>query len=202
MAESETKGKVNLLSTILVNAFALLGVVALLMIFVPQIKMSMETSGILVEGSFKSLACIFGGELQFSSIKASVGDRVIELSQSQIDSINQSITGNQALKFSFLNFLPFLLLIVGVLVASLGASRKLTNKRKLLGIVGGIIVCVGAVLAFVAVNGFVSANEITVPEGMENPFKLGVGAILTGLIGLVSGIGLIGSSFVPVYKAE
>lgn len=175
------KSKLNL-GTILCGVAALLGLVAVFMLFAPNVT----------TGEGKALVEYSGLETVFGA-KHKVTTEVMG---------NTVTTETQVFNFSFLSFLPYLLALVGVVFAVLAALGKL---GKIAPIVSAACFVVAAVLFFIAVPACVPhASEDLSAEDIKElketaKMALGAGAIVAGVFSIVSALG-VGATLVVKNK--
>ena len=169
------------LGKLLAFASAIVGLVAVIMIFLPQIVAASENS----DTAYNGIAIAFGKQI------------------SKIGTENNYILTK--VDFSFLNLLCYLLVVVGLLLTVLQICG--ICKSKLVTFISAIAFIAGGVLFFFALN-FSSISTITVTSiGKTNPvvkkfadfnsenataWKLGTGAIVGGTMALLAGVENIG----------
>ena len=134
-----------------------LGVVALIMLFLPQVKLS-----------------AMGMSENYNGIKTTFGNK------------------DDGFKFAFGNLLTYIFVIAGIVLAIMAMLGK---GGKILPIVGGALFVVAGIfffctVKFVAVEGGSAAKKV-----FEEFAKLGVGAILGGIVAILGGASLVVSAF-------
>lgn len=92
-------------------------------------------------------------------------------------------------KFSFMNLLTYILAVVGIVFAVLAFLGKL---GKISGIVAAACLLVAGVFFFLAVAFTVPASEKATMEG----WKLGAGAIVGGILAILSALAMAAKTFV------
>lgn len=97
--------------------------------------------------------------------------------------------GETILKFSFLNLLPYLLIIVGIVFLIL---YSINSTNYFLALCSAIAFIVAGILFFCTIS-----FTIPVVEVMKESFSLGIGAILGGIFSLIVGVAyLINASII------
>lgn len=97
----------------------------------------------------------------------------------------------QWLVFSFMNLLPYILVLVGIFATALCAFGK--RSSGLLGIIAFAAFVVAAVFFFLAAN-FVTLHEDAIFISKEN-FSLAVGSILSGSFSIVAALCFVAKKF-------
>ena len=159
------------LGLILCGAAALLGLVAVLMLFAPNLTSSYKNvvTGKEVITEYSGLETVFGAEH-----KSTVAGQE---------------TSTQIFVFSFLSFIPYILALVGVAFAVIAALGKL---GKIAPIVAAACFVVAAVFFFIAVptcalnvSDKATAEDISkLKEGLS----LGAGVIVAGIFSILSAL--------------
>lgn len=166
---AKKKGLKLNLSLILCGAAALLGLVAVFMLFAPNLtrEYTFLTNSTTVE--YSGLEVVFGKE------------RVYDYDWIQLES--------KPFNFSFLSFLPYILALVGVVFAVLAALGKL---GKIAPIASAACFVVAAVLFFIAVPTCVlNVPDKTTAEQiskLKENYALGAGVIVAGVFSIVAAL--------------
>ncbi len=147
------------LGNILVCGAAVLGLVSLFMMFAPAISYTAEV------GAFKGTQTFTGAQITFGYTEKS---EVI---------LGQTLEA-QIFKFSFGNFLPYLLAVVGVVFAVL----SIFFKCKYIAPAAAVCFLVAGVLFFCAVPFTVPAAKDATMKG----YTLAAGAIVSGIFSIIS----------------
>lgn len=154
---------------------------------------------------FAVLAIVFSLALDFAGTKVVTSSSVAEGSTiyKGIDVLfgTKSDSGDQILKGSAIGLAGFTMMIVGavIILAGMVLSTKNGKAGKFFGAIGGLVLIVAGVLMFVAPSDFVktnteSLNSILSTIGgifgskFEIASSIKVGAILSGIFGIVSGV--------------
>lgn len=142
-------------------AAAIFGVLALIMLFLPAIVVGDE--------SYNGLKVVFG-----YTEKAEVFGSTIE---------------TKILKFSFMNLLPYLLVIGGIVLNVL--NRK--NGSKLFALIATACFIVATVFFFCTIGSTVLAGDMNdkIVEAIKDEWKLGVGSILAAICSILAGLASI-----------
>lgn len=143
---------------------ALLGVVAIVMMFIDTIKVPDTDLGALgsVEGE------------GYSGLKVAFGYKEEDVA---------------IFKFSILGLLPYLLSLVGVVLTFVNAFAKKNNKMfEFISIVAFVI---AGVLFFIMPNFVVCADTLLGKVAAEIDYKLAVGAIVSAIAAILSGTVLL-----------
>lgn len=162
---------------------------------------------ILVMGAaliFAILAIVFSLTLDFAGTKVVTSSSVSEGAIYKGTDVlfgTKSDSGDQILKGSALGLSAFIMLIVGavVLLAGIILSTKNAKAGKFFGAIGGLVLIVAGVLMFITPSDFVKANTeslnsilSTIGSIFGSKFEIAsslkVGAILSGVFGIVSGV--------------
>lgn len=146
------------LGNILVCSAAVLGVISFLMMFAPAISYTVDA------GAFKVTQSFTGAQIAFGYTEKS-------------EVLGQTIEA-QIFKFSFMNFLPYLLTLAGIVFAVL----SLFFKCKYIAPVAAVCFLVAGVFFFCAVPFTVPAVEGGTMEG----YTLAAGAIVSGIFSILS----------------
>lgn len=159
------KKKTNYMSYLPLLA-ALLGVVALVMLFVPAVVASEDVS--------------------YNGLKVAFG---YTQSEGGVITINL-----QHLKFSFMNLLPYILVLVGIVACVMGYKGN-----KLATFVGFVCFVAAAVLFFLAVSFAVPGSALTLDGTLDaakvkENWTLGAGAIVAGVCSGVAALFIAASS--------
>lgn len=156
MAKKKTK---NLLGMLLPVAAALLAVVAFCMMFVPAVQ---RVSSI----SDKLIISYTGAQVTFGYTEPN--------------------TDAAILGFSFMNFVPYLLLLVGIAFSVLSVLGKL---GKIAPIVSAACFLVAGILFFLAPQMMVYATDSKdLADGLKEGLSLGAGAIVAGIMSILSAL--------------
>lgn len=162
------KKKTNYMSYLPLAA-VLLGIVAIVMLFVPAVVASEDVSytGLQVVFGYSEKTDIFGSQL------------VTEM-----------------LSFSFMNLLPYILVLVGVVCCVLAFMNP---KNKLFAFVAFVCFVVAAVFFFLAVSFTIPAEGWEELAGALNTdikadWTLGAGAIVAGITSALSALVVAGSA--------
>ncbi len=142
---------------ILLCLAAVLGLVSVLLMFAPSITSTVEILSVKSTSSFSGARVTFGYTETPENTKLSI----------------------QIFKFSFGNFLPYLLALVGIVFAVLAIFGKL---GKISGFVAAGCFLIAGILFFCAL-------AFTVPAAKDADMKgytLGAGAIVSGILSLIS----------------
>lgn len=157
MAKKKSKSNLGKILGVLA---AVLGIVAICMIFVETVKVpDTKILGAVVEGAgYTGLKVAFGFE------ESDVG----------------------VFAFSFMALLPYLLMIVGVVLSLLNATGKKGNK--MLDFVSAILFVAAGVLCFLMPGFVVGADTVLgkIAEAVE--YELAVGAIVSAIASIVAGV--------------
>lgn len=143
---------------------ALLGVVAIVMMFIDTIKVPDTDLGALgsVEGE------------GYSGLKVAFGYKEEDVA---------------IFKFSILGLLPYLLSLVGVVLTFVNAFAKKNNKMfEFISIVAFVV---AGVLFFIMPNFVVCADTLLGKAAAEIDYKLAVGAIVSAIAAILSGAVLL-----------
>lgn len=153
------------LGMILGGAAALLGLVAIFMLFVPNL--TTEVLDTTVE--YSGLETVFGAEHKSTVMGHEVSTAIFD--------------------FSFLSFLPYLLVLVGVVLSVLAVLGKL---GKIAPIAAAACFVVAAILFFIAVPTCVLHNSADATAEQISKAKeslsLGAGVIVAGVLSIVAGL--------------
>lgn len=143
---------------------ALLGVVAIVMMFIDTIKVPDTDLGALgsVEGE------------GYSGLKVAFGYKEEDVA---------------IFKFSILGLLPYLLSLVGVVLTFVNAFAKKNNK--MFEFISMVAFVVAGVLFFIMPNFVVCADTIPGKVAAEIDYKLAVGAIVSAIAAILSGVVLL-----------
>lgn len=149
------------LGNILLCAAALLGIVSVFLMFAPGLTYSVDT------GLGKMVST-------FSGVQITFGYKEV------IDVPYVGTVESEAFKFSFMNLLPYLLVIVGLVLAVL----SIFFKCKYIAPVAAVCFLLAGVFFFCAVP-FTVLGE----EGVtKDAFALGAGTIVSGIFAIISAI--------------
>ncbi len=161
------KKKISI-ALILSAVAALLGIVAIVMLAAPGITYTLEVLGKKSTTNYSMAQLTFGTE-------------------------------KGGFAFSFMNFLPFLLVVVGIVLAALTALKG----NKLTAIIAAVCFLAAGVLFFCCKQLIVfdtgdlsgEAKDLAVKVAKEaiKEFKLGIGAILAGILSILSAIACAGA---------
>ena len=168
------------LGKLLAFASAIVGLVAVIMIFLPQIVSTNEN----VDGSFNGIAIAFGKQI------------------TRLGTENNYVLTK--VDFSFMNLLCYLLVVVGLLLTVLQVCG--ICKSKLVTFIAAVAFIAGGILFFFALN-FSAWSVTTVTSiGKTNPavtkfsemssVKLGAGAIVGGITAIVAGVANVGRAII------
>lgn len=173
------------LGKLLAFASALLALVAVIMIFLPQIVSANENS----DTAYNGIAIAFGKQL------------------SKIGTENNYVLTK--IDFSFMNLLCYILVLAGLVIALLQALGKCESK--IITFVSAVALIAGGILFFFALN-FSAMSVTTVTSiGKTNPvvtkfaeansenltvYKLGYGALVGGITAIVAGVANLGKAIV------
>mgnify|MGYP006928563889 CR=1 FL=1 len=158
---------------------AILAVVAVVMIFLPQIA---SVNG---DTTYNGITIAFG-----KSEKAGIGD---------------FIKGETKINFSFFNFAAYLLVIVGLVITALQMAGM--AKGKLLTIIAAAALIAGGVIFFLALStttitssgsiaGFGTSSTVKFADfngESTKVWQLGFGAIVGGITAILSGVCALGN---------
>ena len=160
------------LGMILCGAAALLGLVAICMLFAPNLTKTVTILGKSNTVEYSGLETVFGKE------------HVYDSSWGEMES--------QPFNFSFLSLLPYLLALVGVVFAVLAALGKL---GKIAPIVAAACFVVAAVFFFIAiptcvlnVSDKLSKDDIS---KLKEAYELGAGVIVAGVFSIVAALAVV-----------
>lgn len=159
MAKKKSSKKGFGLGKILYLVAAVLGVVAIVMLFVDTVKVpDTKLLGKTIEGEgYSGLKVAFGFKEEDTAI----------------------------FKFSFMGLLPYLLVLAGVVLTLVNAFAKKNNK--ILDYVSVAALVVAGVLFFVMPNFVVCADTILGKIAAEIDYELAVGAIVAAVCSIASG---------------
>lgn len=158
---------------------ALLALVAVIMMFLPGL-------------SFTRM----GNDETYNVFKIAFGGKIAE---------NSNLGSKTVFKFNFLTCLSVILLILGLLFVVLSVAK--IGNGKLMAFLGAVLLIVGGILMFCLV-GFTSvtytiSNNTTTAKITEannvvvlliENVKLGTGAILAGVFGILGGVAALGKA--------
>lgn len=148
------------LGKILYLVAAVLGVVAIVMMFVDTVKLPDTDLGVL--GTHE-------GE-GYSGLKVAFGYKEDDVS---------------IFKFSFMGLLPYLLTLAGVVLAVVSLMKK---GNKVLDIITVALFVVAGVLFFIMPNFIVFADNLIAKGFAEFDYELAVGAIVAAICSIASGV--------------
>ena len=137
---------------------AVLGVVAVVMIFVAAVVFPMDY---LDDVTFTGLQVTFG--------------------YAETTDVFGSTVTTEVLKFSFMNLLPYLM-VIGAIVLSVLAF--LGKGNKFFAIIAAVLFIVAGVLFFLTVAFTIDANG----EGLGEGYVLGAGPIVAGICSILAGL--------------
>lgn len=159
MAKKKSSKKGLNLGKILYLIAAILGVVAVVMMFVDTVKVpDTKLLGKTIEGEgYSGLKVAFGFEEKDTAV----------------------------FKFSFMGLLPYLLTIAGVVLTLVNAFAKKNNK--ILDFVSAAVLVVAGVLFFCMPNFVVCADTLLGKISAEIDYELAVGAIVAAICAIASG---------------
>lgn len=147
-----------------------LAALAIVMFFLPFVNYHVSTT--LLGATVKGDAVISGFQNAFSAenIKYTIG------------SGSSKFSGETSTKLVAVDLVAFILLCVALIAGGINLGIK-TNYAKFIAC--GVILCLvaAAVLMFLSVAGFYSANEIT--GDAQKAYGLGIGAILGGVLAIL-----------------
>ncbi len=154
--------KLNL-SKILAVAAAVLGLIAILMMFAPMAV----SESVVGKTEYTGLNTIFGAKY-----KSEVLGQTIE---------------TEVFKFSFVNFLPLILALVGLVCSVMAILGK---GGKVVSVVGAVAYLAAGIIFFCAVQGVVFAGEPSkeMVKELKKALDLGAGAIVAGIFSVISAI--------------
>ena len=159
------------LSSLLTAVAALLGVVAIVMLFLPAVALDIES-----DVAKKVIAAALGGE-SYTGLQVTFG-----LSKNDITYFG----------FSFMNLLPYLLRLGGVVLALLNVFGK--KPSKLFAIIAAALFIVAGILFFCTV-GFAAVNEdltklfSALKGDVKDYLALSAGPIVAGILSILAGVG-------------
>lgn len=186
MAKRKSK-KNSTLGQILGIFGSILGIAAVFMGFLNFVTLTGKLLGATSElGTLTGFNAVFGA-------KAPVGDKPSWAIFADGTTSNGEIT--LASKTGIL--ILFILLLAGALVLLLGSLIK-GKIGKFLMLVGGAAMIAGAIMAFCAISLCDFESKGSGTAGYE--YSLGIGAILTGILGGVGGLAGLGSGIVGLLK--
>lgn len=167
------------LGSIIAGVACLLGLVALVMIFVPQLNYLNKTS--LGEGqSLNGLKITFG----YSETTEVLGKEVTA----------------KILNFSFGNFLTYILVIVGMVFAVLAMLGKLGKIAPIVAcaafVVAGVLFFLALPMTSVYVGDATGDAASKIVEAFRESFKLGAGAIVGGVMAILAGLASLSTMFI------
>ncbi|MDE7296228.1 MAG: hypothetical protein K2N84_03080 [Clostridia bacterium] len=162
------KKKISI-ALILSAVAALLGIVAIIMLAAPGITYTLEVLGKKSTTNYSMAQLTFGNEkVKFA--------------------------------FSFMNFLPFLLVVAGIVLAALTALKG----NKLTAIIAAVCFLAAGVLFFCCkqlivfdtgdLSGEAKDAAVKLAKEAYKEFKLGIGAILAGILSILSAISCAGAA--------
>lgn len=164
------KYRTNKIDAMLTFIAVLLGVVSLVMLFVPNILIKDS------ETSYTGFQIVFGYVHSYK--------------------ILQQTVNTQVLTFSFMNFLTYVLVAVGIVFTVLSYISKGNKLAKLIAtlsyLVAGVLFffIIGFTMPVpvtVDIPGFISASLAT-QEEIRATYMLGAGAIVSGVCSIISGL--------------
>ena len=160
MAKKKSSKKNSSLGKLLYLLATVLGVVAIVMMFVDTVKVPDTDLGVLgtIEGE------------GYSGMKIAFGYKEDDVA---------------ILKFSFMGILPYLLVLAGTVLALVNAFAKKGNK--IFDFVSMIALIVAGVLFFIMPNFMVFADNL-IAKGLSGiDYELAVGAIVSAISAIASG---------------
>lgn len=94
------------------------------------------------------------------------------------------LTGNDGGEFVIMMLIAVVAMVAGAVVAFLSAKKE----GDLFKYIAAACFVVGAILCFLTKNFYLSANDLS---AMKSLFDLGIGAILAGILSIVSAVAVI-----------
>lgn len=160
MAKKKSSKKSFNLGKILYLVAAVLGIVALVMMFVETVKVPDTDLGILGTVEHEG----------YSGLKVAFGHKEDDVA---------------ILKFSFMGLLPYLLVVAGVVITIVNMLAKKSNK--ILDFVSAVALVVAGVLFFIMPSFMVFADNIVAKVVAEADFKIVTGAIVSAISSIAAG---------------
>lgn len=174
--------QVKSLGKLLAFASALLALVAVIMVFLPQIAAASEDSDVTYNG----LAIAFGKELAGADIFGFA-------------------SASTVINFSFMNLLCYVLVLGGLVLEVLQLAN--IGKGKLISLIASVALIAGGILFFFALDfstitssgsfgGLSGSSEATSFASLNSEsikvWELGIGAIIGGITAILSGVCYLG----------
>lgn len=161
MAKKKLSKKSFNLGKVLYFVAAVLGIVALVMMFVETVKVPDTDLGILGKVEYEG----------YSGLKVAFGHKENDVA---------------ILKFSFMALLPYLLVVAGIVLTVLNMVGKKSNK--ILDFVSAIALVVAGVLFFIMPSFMVFADNLIAKVVAEADFKIVTGAIVSAISSIAAGV--------------
>lgn len=162
------------LKLILSGLAVLLGLVAFFMLFAPAIKYTVKVGSLSNSTTYKGTQIVFGYTAKADTIVGSIEGEVF--------------------KFSFMNLLPYILVLAGIVFSVLSALGKLGSLSK---IIAAACFVVAGVLFFMAITftAYASDNADVVKSFKEN-CSLQAGPIVAGILSILAGVSALAPMFI------